>query len=91
MTEGFNINDRTTWAWAEVKPRVGDTYLLDPESPDYFIHVTTSGTPLRMPCPSGLVFDPTVEPGPVCDWPFNIDHAKVYEWAVAHGQVTDQR
>jgi hypothetical protein len=47
--------------------------------------------PYQMSCPEGLVFDPTVEPPPVCNWPADFNHADVYAWAVAHGQVTDQR
>ncbi len=30
------------------------------------------GVPIEMTCPPGLVFNPAVNPGPVCDWPENV-------------------
>lgn len=92
MADGFNINDRNTWAWTgEVSCRPGGPdYLLDPESPGHF-YQCSNGVPYRHSCPADLVFNPSVEPGPVCDWPGGIDEAQIYEWAVAQGQVTDQR
>lgn len=91
MDDGFNINDRSTWAWdVSLRFQPGDAYLLDPESANHFYQIV-NGVPYQMSCPEGLVFDPTVEPPPVCDWPGDFNHADVYAWAVAHGQVTDQR
>ena len=45
-----------------------------------------------MPCPAGLVFNPTAEPGPVCDWPTPELNEAVYQWCLDRGIVTeDQR
>ena len=87
---GFDINDRSTWAWNDAQAVTDVDYLLDPDSREYF-YQRIDGTLTKQPCPSGLIFNPTAEPGPVCDWPTQVDEAAVYEWAVAHGQVTDQR
>lgn len=46
----------------------GDTYIPDPESRHHF-YQCSNGVPYRMPCPDNLVFDPRIEPGPVCVWP----------------------
>lgn len=94
MSGTFNINDRATWDWvsrevtAETPPE-GD-YKLDPTSPNHFYQIA-NGQPVRHPCPDGLVWNPASNPGPVCDWPYNVDEADIYDWAVANGVVNDQR
>ena len=49
----------------------GDEYLLDPESA-YHFYQCSNGVPIRMSCPEGIVFDPTVRPGPACDFSQNV-------------------
>jgi hypothetical protein len=87
MADTLDINDRSTWAWKEhaVRCRPDDPqYLPDPESP-YSFYQCSEGVPYKQDCPAGLVFNPTVEPGPVCDWPYNVNEAAVYDWAVKNG------
>jgi Chitin binding Peritrophin-A domain len=94
MAGGFDINDRSTWAWTaegvSCQSTDGPEYYLDPESP-YSFYQCSNGVPYLHHCPDGQVFNPAAEPGPVCDSPFNRNEAAVYDWAVKHGQVTDQR
>jgi len=52
----------------EVVCNPGDHYLVDPESCGHF-YQCSNGVAYNMPCPAGLVFNPNVRPGPVCDWP----------------------
>ena len=43
-------------------------YHPDPYSCHSF-YQCANGVPVLHPCPGGLVFDPHVQPGPVCVWP----------------------
>jgi hypothetical protein len=95
MADTFNINDRSTWAWTDgggvqCQPGDGPQYLLNPEDPGSF-YQCTDGVPYKHDCPQGLVYNPLANPGPVCDWPHNVNESAVYDWAVKNGYVTDQR
>jgi hypothetical protein len=93
VSDTFDINDRSTWAWMngfEVRCQPGDGYLIDPLSPKHF-YQCSDGVALRMPCPPDHVFNPRVTPGPVCDHPSNVSEADIYDWAVSTGLVDDQR
>lgn len=46
---------------------VTNGYVGDPDAAGSFFQVK-GGVPYRMPCPTGLIFNPAVTPGPVCDW-----------------------
>lgn len=47
-----------------------DEYHPDPYSCTSF-YQCANGVPVKHNCPSGLVYNPNVTPGPVCDWPQN--------------------
>jgi len=53
------------------KPSDEPEYYPNPTDPSSF-YQCSNGVPYLQPCPAGLVFNPTVNPGPVCDWPSNI-------------------
>jgi|GEM_PF-3890643 len=94
MSGTFDVNDRTTWDWryehpAEFPDEVGD-YRLDMQSAGHFIQMQ-NGVAHRMPCPLGLIFNPTASPGPICDWPSNMTEEAIYDWAVSRGLVNNQR
>ena len=97
MADTFDIYDRSTWAWTctsvrEVPESWADDkgYTINPAKADSFIEFR-DGVPCYMPCPAGLHFNPLANPGPVCDWPENVDLPAVYDWAVKKGMVRDQR
>ena len=95
MSDAFDINDRGTWDWVNGLTVSADTlpegdYKVDPTSRYHFYQIS-NGVPVRHACPEGLVWNPTVEPGPVCDWPYNFSEADLYDWAVSVGLVNDQR
>lgn len=96
MSDTFDINNRETWDWvdgievrADSSPKDSD-YKLDPTSPHHFYQIS-NGVPHRQACPDGLVFNPSANPGPVCDHPWNCSEADIYDWAVSVGLVNDQR
>lgn len=95
MSDTFDINDRSTWAWiddGEVSASWADDagYTVNPDDPSSFYQIS-NGKPYKHPCPEGLVFNPRANPGPVCDWPPNCSEADIYDWAVSKGLVNDQR
>ena len=47
-----------------------DDYVANPYDCGSF-YQCSNGVPYLQQCPSGLVFNPNVQPGPVCDWPAN--------------------
>lgn len=94
MSDTFDINDRSTWDWvysgpAEFPAEIGD-YRLDPTSPHHFYQMS-KGVATRMPCGAETVFNPTANPGPVCDNQSNVSEEDIYNWAVSKGLVNDQR
>ena len=48
---------------AATEPPADDTYIGDPSSAHHFYHYH-GGTAIRMACPAGMIFDPTVTSGP---------------------------
>jgi len=50
----------------------GDHYLVNPLDCGSF-YQCSNGKAILQPCPAGLVFNPNVRPGPVCDWPWAYD------------------
>ena len=49
----------------------GDTYLPNPQDPNSF-YECVEGVPHLNRCEHGLIFNPDIQPGPVCDWPSNV-------------------
>ncbi|MEU5216798.1 hypothetical protein AB0G79_11465 [Streptomyces sp. NPDC020807] len=92
MADGFDINDRDTWAWNDVHDVAvkEDDYLLNPLNAGSYYQVAKGVLVLR-PCGASTVFDPTFAAGPTCSPPSDGLEARIYAWAVARGQVTDQR
>ena len=93
MSDTFDINDRSTWAWiddGEVSASWADDegYTVDPNDPESFYQIS-NGVPYKHSCPTGQVFNPIV--GAVCDYPQNCPEADIYDWAVSKGLVNDQR
>lgn len=88
----FDINDRTTWAWAN-NGRVASDWAdenglaLNPEDKNSFYQLS-NGVPYRHSCPEGQVFDPRIS---VCSYPGEVTEAEIYAWAVDRGLVEDQR
>lgn len=54
----------------EVTCNADDYYLVNPSDCNSF-YQCSNGVPVFQPCPAGLVFNPNVRPGPVCDYPYN--------------------
>lgn len=52
-------------------PEEHDTYVGDPTDAHSFYQFVY-GRPVRMSCPPGMIFNPTIRPGPVCDHPLNV-------------------
>ena len=50
----------------------GKTYHANPRDPRTF-YQCVDGVPHRHECPVGLIFNPEAKPGPVCDYPHNVD------------------
>lgn len=92
---GFDINERSTWAWVnggQVTCSEHGEYLLNPQDPHSF-YQCSQGVPYLHQCAqesdsSKMVFDPRVN---VCVFDDGTLEPQIYDWAVKNGLVTDQR
>jgi hypothetical protein len=92
VADGFDINDRNTWAWTNVGEFAGvpegGMYGIDTEQRHRFYRRGDDGIPYRHDCPAGQDFNPILR---ACDLPEKCPEDQVYDWAVSKGLVTDQR
>lgn len=92
---GFDINDRSTWAWANdgaLSGGPGD-YALNPQDKYSFYQFDDSGNASLHQCPmetatDRLLYDPSLN---VCITSQDITETQVYDYAVKNGLVADQR